>query len=124
MHARILSALALTTMAPSASAQYQPYTTPPWDWMTELQQHIDEPDYSLWQYTRGTIAGATAMGTLGNNAVPMICMPTSTPNFDLLYVLGTFLLDNDLIDSPTAILEIVAPLAALSAYPCNLGQAL
>lgn len=124
MYARILSALALTTMAPSASAQYQPYTTPPWDWMTELQQHIDDPDYPLWQYTRGTIAGATAMGTLGNDSVPMICMPTSTPNFDLLYALGTFLLDNDLIDSPTAILEIVAPLAALSAYPCNLGQAL
>lgn len=124
MYARILSALALTTMAPSASAQYQPYTTPPWDWMTELQKHIDDPDYPLWQYTRGTIAGATAMGTLGNDSVPMICMPTSTPNFDLLYALGTFLLDNDLIDSPTAILEIVAPLAALSAYPCNLGQAL
>ena len=124
MYARILSALALTTMAPSAAAQYQPYTSPPWDWMTELQTHLDNPDYPLWQYTRGTIAGTTAMGTLGNNAVPMVCMPHAISNYDLLFALGTFLLENDLLVEPTAILEIVAPLAALSAYPCNTGQAL
>lgn len=124
MYARILSALAFTTMAPSASAQYQPYLSPPWDWMTQLQQHVDEPDYPLWQYTRGTIAGATAMGTIGNDSVPMICMPTDTSNHDLLFALGAFLLGLDLLSDPTAILEIVAPLAALSTYPCNLGQAL
>lgn len=127
MYARILLLLSALTLATPATAQidpYQPYTSPPWDWMTELQEHIDEPDYPLWQYTRGTIAGATAMGTLGNNSVPMICMPTSTSNFDLLFALGAFLLDNNLISEPTAILELVAPLAALNTYPCNLGQAL
>lgn len=125
MYARILSALALTALSPSASAQsYEPYSSPPWDWMTELQQHIDEPDYPLWQYTRGTIAGATAMGTLGNNSVPMICMPHDISNHDLLFVLGGFLLDGDLISNQHAILELVAPLAAFNAYPCNLGQAL
>lgn len=128
MNARItLSALALAASSAQAIAQtppYQPYQSPPWEWMTELQEHIDNPDYPLWQYARGTIAGATAMGTLGNNAQPIICMPHSASNFDLLFAFGSFLLDNDLISEQTAILELIAPLAALSTYPCSLGQAL
>jgi len=34
------------------------------------------------------------------------------------------LIDQDIIDEPSAILEIVAPLAIVSAFPCPQGQAL
>ena len=126
MYARILSALALTALSTSATAQsyapFEPYTSPPWDYMIELQTHIDDLDYPLWQYTRGTIAGATAMSTLGNDGQPMICTPANTTNFDLLFVLGEYLLAHDLITTPEAILELVAPLAAMRSYPCASGS--
>lgn len=124
MYARILSALALTASAPApALAQHQPFSSPPWEWMTELNATVDEPDAPLWHYTRGVIAGVSAMSTLGQGS-PIICMPHSTSNFDLLFALGAYLIDQDIIDEPSAILEIVAPLAIVSAYPCPQGQAL
>ena len=123
MYARIiLSALALTASA-SATAQHQPFTSPPWEWMTELNATVDQPEAPLWQYTRGVIAGVSAMSTLGHGS-PIICMPHSTSNFDLLFALGAYLIDQDIIDEPSAILEIVAPLAIVSAFPCPQGQAL
>ena len=125
MHARIiLSALALTaSVSAPALAQHQPFTSPPWEWMTELNATVDQPEAPLWQYTRGVIAAVSAMSTLGHGS-PIICMPHATSNFDLLFALGAYLIDQDLIDEPSAILEIVAPLAIVSAYPCPQGQAL
>ena len=125
MHARIiLSALALTASASApALAQHQPFTSPPWEWMTELNATVDQPEAPLWQYTRGVIAGVSAMSTLGHGS-PIICMPHATSNFDLLFALGAYLIDQDIIEEPSAILEIVAPLAIVSAFPCPQGQAL
>lgn len=122
MYARILSALALTASAPAA-AQHQPYASPPWEWMTELHATVDEPDAPLWQYTRGVIAGVSAMSTLGHGS-PIICMPHEISSSDLLFAFGAYLIEQDIIEEPTAILEIVAPLAIVSAYPCPQGQAL
>lgn len=127
MNVRItLSALALVALAPpSASAQnFVPYNSPPWVWMVELNDHLDDPDYPLWQYTRGTVAGATAMTTLTNNAQPVICMPPTISNHDLLYMLGQYLMTFDLVESEYALLELTAPLAAMHLYPCPQGQAL
>ena len=127
MNARItLSALALTALAPpAASAQgYEPYNSPPWVWMIELNDHLDDPDYPLWQYTRGTIAGAAALTTLTNDAKPVICMPYTLGNEAILAMLGDYLITFGLSDSQYAILELTAPLAAIYAYPCDQGQAL
>ena len=121
-----LSALALAAVTPTAAPaqNFDPYNSPPWVWMIELNDHLSEPDYPLWHYTRGSIAGATAMTTLANDAQLVICLPPSTTNADLLAMLGEYLVTFDLIESDNAILELVAPLAAIHFYPCQQGQAL
>lgn len=127
MYARLSMALVgLLASATAAAQRYVPYTTPPWEWMTDLQLHVEAPGDPLWAYARGTIGGASAMGTLGNDLNPIICMPHNITNYELLDLFGSFLVNNELLDQPGGILELVAPLAALEAFPCpqNFGQAL
>ena len=125
MYARITMALVgLLASATAAAQRYVPYTTPPWEWMTDLQLHVETPGDPLWAYARGTIGGASAMGTLGNDLNPIICMPPSITNYELLDLFRSFLVNNALLDQPGGILELVAPLAVLEAFPCpqNVGQ--
>lgn len=111
---------ALITASPAASADTEYMAIERQRWI-EAVNTLD-PTNGVWSYISGLVSGAItgALAATGGSS-PLICDPHApTTDIELTrQVLFDFMSAADLWQVDGAILEVVAPLAFMRAYPCG-----
>lgn len=94
--------------------------TPARDWMETVNYAVNDPTHPIWFYIAGLVTGANT-GSIMQKRGPIIC-GANNPYDDPVgarNLLIEFVVTNDLVDNPHAILEVIAPTAYMNTYPCS-----
>jgi hypothetical protein len=84
----------------------------------------DDPEAGVWVYIHGLVNGSMTGSLMASGGATTSICNAHDPSADVVatqQILSAYVVVADIVDNPSATLEIVVPLAFAWAYPCGIA---
>jgi len=99
-----------------------PALASPSEWLSLLD--TDDPGAGVWVYIHGLVNGSMTGSLMASGGATTTICNAHDPSADVVatqQILSAYVVMADIVDNPSATLEIVVPLAFAWAYPCGIA---